>query len=108
MSAWVVALGLAAGYLINKNMVIKGQLEQSVVEHNSAARPSASGVTSSEVRAAWKSLDGVKYGDMNTDLPKTQMDSIAASAMAAAGEVAQFDAAVHFPRIQGVLLQPGV
>ena len=40
MSAWVVGLGLAAGYLVNKNVVLKNQLDESVEEFNSAARPS--------------------------------------------------------------------
>ena len=36
---WVIALGLSAGYLINKNMVIAKQLDDSVAEFNSAAKP---------------------------------------------------------------------
>ena len=101
MSAWVIALGLAAGYLINKNMVISGRLDQAISEFNSAAKPSTSGVTSAEVRTAWKRTDHVKYGDMNSDLPRKEMDTLAAGEEKAAQEVQQFDGQ---DTIHGVML----
>ena len=104
MSGWIVALGLAAGYLINKNVTIKNQLHESVEKFQSGARPATGGVTSAEVRTAHKRTDHVKYGDMNTDLPREQMDSLHSAQMAAASQAEQFDAGPSPPQIQGVML----
>ena len=49
-SAWVVMLGIGAGYLINKKMIMQGQLQQSVDEFQNSALPSDNGVTSAEIR----------------------------------------------------------
>jgi hypothetical protein len=103
MSAWVVGLGLAAGYLINKNVAIVSRLDESVTEFNSAAKPATGGVTSAEVRNAWKRTDHVKYADMNTGLPKKQMDALAKNEERAASEVEQFEQGSPAP-ILGVML----
>jgi len=42
-SAWVIAVGLGAGYLINKNVVLKNQLDESVTKFNTAAKPATWG-----------------------------------------------------------------
>jgi hypothetical protein len=104
MSAWVIGLGLAAGYLINKKMAIVSQLETSTTEFNSAAKPATGGVTTAEVRSAWKRTDHVKYGDMNSDLPRKQMDELVAGEEKAASAVEQFDQGQQTPHIQGVML----
>jgi|TARA_Y100000389_G_scaffold200801_1_gene242026 polyhydroxyalkanoate synthesis regulator phasin len=105
MSAWVVGLGLAAGYLVNKNVVLKNQLAESVQEFNSAARPATGGVTSEEVRATHRRVDDhVKYGDMNAALSKKRMDKLYSDEQAAARDAEQFDAAQGPAQIQGVLL----
>lgn len=105
MSAWVVGLGLAAGYLVNKNVAIKHQLEESVEEFNSAAKPATGGVTSAEVRATHRRVDDyTNYGDMNAALPKKRMDELRSRQVAVAGEAEQFDAAQGPAPIQGVLL----
>ena len=105
MSAWVIALGLGAGYLINKNTVIQDKLAESVAAFNSGAKPATGGVTSSQVREAYKRTDFVKYGDMNTDLPREQQEHLAAKERARASDVEQFDADASLPQIQGVMLQ---
>ena len=105
MSAWLIGLGLSAGYLINKNMTFRTQLENSVSEFQSASKPATGGVTSSEVRTALKRTDHVKYGDMNTDLPRNQMDQLHEQQQLAASQVEKFDVGVDPPAsIQGVLL----
>ena len=101
MSAWVIALGLSAGYLINKNAAIKTQIETAAEKPHAAAKPATDGVTSAEVRSAYKSTQHVTYGDMNTDLPKQEMDQLAAGARRQAQEVSSFDGEAP---IQGVLL----
>ena len=106
MSAWVIALGLGAGYLINKNVLITNQLAESVEKFNSAAKPATGGVTSAEVRAAHKRTDHVKYGDMSTDLSRQQMDALHQKRLAAASEAEQFDSGSSPPAvIHGVMLQ---
>jgi hypothetical protein len=106
MSAWVIGLGLSAGYLINKNVSIKTQLETSATQYNSAAKPATGGVTSAEVRKAYKSKEHVKYGDMNTDLPKKQQEGLDRKQQDLAEEAYVYDAGgVPLPVIQGVLLQ---
>ena len=75
-AAWLVGLGVAAGYLINKNHAISSRLDTSIAKYNSAAEPATGGVTSAEVRSAYKRIDHVKYGDMNPDLPRSEMDAL--------------------------------
>jgi hypothetical protein len=104
MSAWVIGLGLAAGYLINKKMAIVSQLETAATEFNSAVGPATEGVTTAEVRSAWKRTDHVKYGDMNSDLPRKQMDVLSAGEERAASAVEQFDQGGSTPQILGVML----
>ena len=104
MSAWVVALGLGAGYLINKNTIIQDKLAESVAAFNSSAKPATGGVTSSEVRDAYKRTDFVKYGDMNADLPKKQMDALLEKERVRESDVERFDAGPPAPQIQGVML----
>ena len=103
-SVWVIGLGLAAGYLINKNLAIQGQLESSVAEYQSAAKPATGGVTSEEVRNAWKRTDYVKYGDMNTDLSRSEMDKLVKMESTAASEVEMYDSSGAPARIEGVLM----
>ena len=104
MSAWIIGLGVAAGYLVNKNLSIKSAVEQSAARYEGGAEGTTGGATSAEVRNAWKRTDHVKYGDFNTDLPKKQMDQLDAAAQRAASEVEQFDGSMHRP-IQGVMMQ---
>ena len=103
MSAWVVGLALAAGYLINKNIQVRGRIEDAKAEYNSAAKPATGSVTTSEVRAAWASTDFTRYGDMSEDLTQKQKDSLDSRVAAQQQAVEQYDASVA-PSIQGVLL----
>ena len=103
MSAWVIALGLSAGYLINKQMQISQRLEEVMHEHNThttAATPSA------EIRRVQRTVpDGVKYQDMNvTELPPAEVRKLVAAREAAHQEVAQYESG---PPIQGVWLNFG-
>jgi len=109
MSAWVIGLGLAAGYLINKNLQMTGQLNESIAQfENSGAEPSTDGATSAEVRKAYTRTDFVKYGDMNTDLPKRQMELLSAGEAKHASEVQEYDQHGESAPILGVMLQFGV
>lgn len=103
MSTWVVGLALAAGYLINKNIQVRGKLEDSKAEYHSTAKPATGGVTTSEVRSAWANTDFTRYGDMSEDLTQSQKESLDARVVAQKEAVEQYDAST-VPSIQGVLL----
>jgi len=109
MSTWLIGLGLSAAYLINKNLQMTGQLNESIAQfENSGAEPSSDGATSAEVRKAHTRTDFVKYGDMNTDLPKRQMELLSAGEAKHASEVQAYDQQGAAGPILGVMLQFGV
>ena len=102
-SAWVVMLGIGAGYLINKKVIMQGQLQQSVNEFQNSALPSDNGVTSAEIRTTHNRVDHVKYGDMNERLPRNEMEQLLQQQKSAAAQVQAYDEASG-PPIQGVML----
>ena len=105
MSAWVIALGLSAGYLINKNLTMTNRLMESVTKSNAAAAP-ASGLQSSTIRQVQRTVpDADKYQDMNLqDLPAKDVKQLTKNVEAAHQEVQEFEVPVQFPEIQGVYL----
>jgi hypothetical protein len=83
-SAWVLALGISAGYLINKNLQMGQAIEQ-------------------VVKAARTVPAADRYQDMNVqDLTKRQMDALAEGQAAQASTVAAWEAGPA--PIQGVYL----
>ena len=96
-------LGLGAGYLINKKMIIQGQLHESVNQFHNAAQPSDNGTTSAEIRTTYKNVEHVKYGDMNERLPRSEMDQLLQQQKTAASQVQAYDEQEALP-IQGVML----
>lgn len=104
MSAWVVGLGLSAGYLINKNISFTGELDKSIAAFQGAAQPATSGVTSAEVRQAYKSTDFVKYGSMNEELSASEKNALLSRETAQASAVQSYDGSPSEP-IQGVVMQ---
>lgn len=105
MSAWVVGLALAAGYLINKNVaVMSSKLNDIERDYYSAAEPSTDGATSAEVRRAWANTDFTRYGDMTEDLATSQKLELERKVQSQKDDVALYDAGVAVPPIQGVLM----
>ena len=102
MSAWIVGLAIAAGYLINKQAQIQNAVSRAEAEYQGAAKPSTTGVTSSEVRAAWKNTNYSTYGDFNSDLSQAEKDHLVAGEHAASEAVQAYDGTL--PQIQGVML----
>lgn len=104
MSAWVVALGLAAGYLVNKNMQIGQQLEQKVKTYNDTAEPANPGPTTQAIRAVQRTVpEADKYQDLNMqDLSAKDVRFLTQAREAAHQEVATYEAGP--PPIQGVYL----
>ena len=90
-SVWVIMLGLGAGYLINKRMMIQGQLQKSVDEYENAAKPSDNGITSAEIRTTYKNVEHTKYGDMHERLPKSEMEQLLEAQRSAAAQVQAYD-----------------
>ena len=106
MSGWVVGLGLAAGYLVNKNVAIKDQLDQSIEKFNSAAKPATGGVTSAEVRATHRRVDDhTIYGDMNAAITRREKDELHRQQTQASDEVARYESGEGDAQIRGVMLQ---
>ena len=103
MSAWVIGLALAAGYLINKNVQVKSKLENAAAEYNSAAKPATDGVTSSELRSAWRNTDFTRFGDMSEDLSSSQKNALDQQVRDQNAAVEKYDAP-SVPAIEGVLL----
>ena len=56
MSAWVIALGLSAGYLVNKNLQMTERLEQQVKVHQEEAKPADPGPTSEAIRTVQRTV----------------------------------------------------
>jgi len=94
MSAWVLALGLCAGYLMNKKLAIASRLQVEAA----VARPS-------ELASARKHTD--QYGHMNVKLPKREKDELVQQQQRAQEAVQQFEASSSC-RIVGVPLELGV
>ena len=105
MSAWMIALGLSAGYLINKNLTMTARIPENVAVHQSAAKPATDGPPTQEIRKVQRTIPlSDRYQDMNLqDLPKRQADALAQNQDDAHREVAQYEAPV-IPEIQGVYL----
>ena len=109
MSAWVIGLGIAAGYLINKNVHMQKRLTESVQEFQESAKPAEPGPQSKEIRAVQRSVPASeRYESLNLqDLDRTDVDALVKMKDAAAQEVLQYEAPT-LPEIQGVYLQRGI
>ena len=107
MSAWVIALGLSAGYLVNKNLQMTERLEQQVKVHQEEAKPADPGPTSEAIRTVQRTVpDADKYQDMNMqDLDKERVKLITTERERAHQRVVQFEEGP--PQIQGVWLNYG-
>ena len=107
MSAWLIALGLSAGYLINKQMQMAQKLDEKVLEHHSAAAAARPGPATEEIRKVQRTVpDSEKYLDMNvTELPPERIRALQAAREEASAEVAEFEQGPA--PIQGVWLNLG-
>ena len=99
----VMGLGIATGYLVSKNRVIKHQIDNAVAGYEGSAEPATDGVTSAEIRSTRKLTNHVKFGDFKESLPIKERDAVLAQQSAAAKAVDDFNGSA--PSIQGILLQ---
>lgn len=104
MTAWVIALGLGAGYLINKNLTMSQRIDESVKEYQSAAPQEGDGLSSEHVRQVQRRLpDADRYDSMNLDdLPPSDVRVLQRQREAAHQEVVEFESGP--PPIEGVYL----
>ena len=104
MSAWVIGLGLSAGYLINKNLAMDARLQETVKEHNQSAKPATDGPPTEEIRQVQRSLPiADRYQDMNLqDLSRQDADALAKEQEAQHQSVSSYEASL--PQIEGVYL----
>lgn len=109
MSAWVIGLGIAAGYLINKNIFMHQRLKESVHEFQESAKPAQPGPASKEIRAVQRSVPASeRYDSLNLqDLDRKDVDALIKYKENAAAEVIAYEAPT-LPEIQGVYLQRGI
>lgn len=108
-STWVIALGLAAGYLMNKNLAptSKGnRLEQAQQQFNDAAQKADPGPESEEIRSIQRTVPAADLNEsLNIqDLSRADVQAIQASRQKAAGDVVRYEAPLSLPEIEGVYL----
>ena len=100
--AWVIALGISAGYLISKNQQMHNRLEDAVTEFQDAAKPATDGPQSEEIRHVQAT---VPVADRLQDLSKQQCQALVDQRQQAAQEVVSYENASGFlPPIEGVYL----
>jgi hypothetical protein len=104
MSAWVIALGLGAGYLINKNLSMRSRLAESVETFQRQADPANPGPETEEIRQVQATVpDADRYQDMNLqDLSRKDVQGLVKAREQAFREVAAYEQGA--PPIQGVYL----
>ena len=102
MATTLIALGLAAGYLINKRTHISEVIETQVAEYEHSAKPETTGATTGEIKQAYKRLDDVRFGDFNEGFSLPQRDQIVRAAQDARMQVAEYEQSNSALRIEGV------
>lgn len=109
MSGWILALGMAASYLMMKNSTMQlSMLEQARTEFNSAAKPESRSVTSEAIRDVQATVPkATRFADMNPKTPLTQRQGLEHAEKVQAGQVAAYENAVQLPEIQGVYFVQG-
>jgi hypothetical protein len=104
MSAWAIALTLAAGYLVNKNLKMTHRLDQSVKEYQTA-RPANPGPATEEIRQVQRAVPiADSLQDLNLqDLTRDDVKHLSQERARAAQEVVAYESPT-VPEIQGVYL----
>ena len=103
MVGWTIALGLGAGYLMNKNLQMDHRLQESVKAFNSAAEPDEK-LPTEQIREVQRRVpDADKYEDMNLqDLDRKDVDGLVKERERAHQEVQAYESGP--PPIEGVYL----
>lgn len=110
MSGWILALGMAASYLIlKKQNMQESMLEEARTQFNSAAKPATGGTTSQDIREVQAVVPkGTRFKDMNLKTPLVERQGLEAAENSQAAQVAAYENAVGLPEIQGVYFSQGL
>lgn len=105
MSAWVIALGLGAGYLMNKNAKVQHRLESAVKKVNDEVERADPGPATEEIRTVQRTIPAAdRNQDINIqDLTRADVQAIQKERDAAANAVVMYESPV-IPQIEGVYL----
>lgn len=103
-SLWLIGLGLAAGYLMQKKQNIAGRLDQAAKTFNEAAEP-ADGLATDDIRKVQRTVPEADVSEsMNLqDLTRGDAQKIRQAQTDAAMQVVQYES-VGPPPIEGVYL----
>lgn len=109
MSGWILALGMAASYLIMKNTTMQqSMLEQARTKFNSSAKPETVGATSEVIREVQATVPkGTRFQDMNVKTPLVERQGLENAEKAVTAQVSAYENAVQLPDIQGVYFVQG-
>ena len=110
MSAWVIGLGVAAGYLVNKNNKVTSRIDNAVASYENAHTDNGTtgGSTSAEIEYAKALPSSLKCSDINNLISGADLAAINSAQAKSATEVRAYDSAPSPPEIIGVMLQVGV
>ena len=103
MSAWILALGLSAGYLVRQNLQVKTTLETAEKVYNA---PREGGEKGQEIRQIQRQVPiADQFQDMNLqDLSGKDARRLAENQRSAADDVIKYENPEPLPEIQGVWL----
>ena len=103
--AWVVAIAVAAAYLINKKLQMDHELERAVTDFNAAAKPDDT-LPSSEIRKVQRSADNATLqADYNmADLDVSDVQKLNQLQQGASSGVQAYEADPRLSEIEGVYL----
>jgi hypothetical protein len=109
MSGWVLALGMAASYLMMKNNTMQmTMLEQARTQFHASAKPETTGATSQAIREVQATVPkGTRFEDMNLKTPLVERQGLERAQLEEQGHVAAYENAAQLPEIHGVYFVQG-
>jgi tellurite resistance protein len=101
MSAWVLALGLSAGFLVRQNLAMQKRLEIASSQVEECNKTEAT----KEIRKVKKSIPlADQFSEMNVQLPASDQRYLQKEQESALERVSVFESPPVMPEIQGVWL----
>lgn len=106
MGAWVLGLGLAAGYLMNKKMLsIHSLLEEAENNYQGVKKPATDSVTTAELRGARSDIRFARFGDMSEKIPTSEKLDLEDQQKRMQQAAREFDAGSEpLPVLRGVMM----
>ena len=112
-AAWVIALGVAVGYLTQRKQVVQSRLDAAAAQFEGAAEPADGGITSAQLRTVVPNSDRGPR-DYNDSLQKGSLNEIKQQHSSMQQHVQSWDSSRVVaaeptpppPSIQGVWMEP--